>query len=647
MPRRRLIVALAGAASVFAPAATQAQEPAASAAQSTAAAAAAPVALGPTGSELAVRSDSLADDVTARWALLQRTDGRFPDPVAGNGEDYGTAMLGLAMARRGAERGDRELVRGGLAAILAVVERPTNGAFEPLVLADVYRWGTTVLAQSSGVSDLWPPAEARLRADLVARPPAGEATVASRCLADAACWNNLKLVGALAGTVMQRTGLTSQASGAILADPALATNVLNTVGVVVPGHTGDAVDRHGAAALLGGGVLSDPPRDPLAYHVLSTVLLGRLVDELGAAAPLPASRALQRANRALLLLAAPNGDLSWWGRGQGQMWVHAVAAEAAARAALRTPVRGSLRGRYLALAAAELARLRDGYGVGAYGLPLIPGATDAAALGARSVDSYATTRGYNGLALDALDRTTGLLAGLEGNATTVSAVRDGSVRSPRQAGIATITRRGIWVAISGRPRAINDARYGSGLLALQAQAANGAWTDRIPGRPSSPARTATLAIRDRGALLPASGDVRAGVSSSSVSVFGGWAAPGLGRVVDPGTLWRWSVGRDGVITASFVTRRARTVVATGLAGDGDVVQPTRVGMKIVRADGTSVSYALRVGGRIVPLLRATRAIGGSAFDASVRALEVSAFARSRQRVELRIRAEGATPIAGG
>ncbi len=171
------------------------------------------------GADLAARADGIADETVARWVQLQRDDGRFPDPIVGSGEDYGTAMLGLAIARRASERGDRALVRRGLAAVLAQVERPTNGAFEPLVLAEAYRWGAATLGGRADLRDVWAEAEPQLRADLVARVPAGEATAAARCLATPACWNNLKLVGALAGAVLLRTGLSSSTPGALLADP--------------------------------------------------------------------------------------------------------------------------------------------------------------------------------------------------------------------------------------------------------------------------------------------------------------------------------------------------------------------------------------------------------------------------------------------
>ncbi len=127
--------------------------------------------------------------------------------------------------------------------------------------------------------------------------------------------------------------------------------------------------------------------------------------------PPPRARAMRSTARTARCSCSPHprATSAGWGRGQGQSWVPAITAEAAARAAFTSRAKGHLRGRYLALAQTSLARLRDDYGIGAWGLPLVPGANDAAALATRAVDPYATTRGYNGLAVDALDRAARLL----------------------------------------------------------------------------------------------------------------------------------------------------------------------------------------------------------------------------------------------
>ncbi|MBJ7472811.1 MAG: hypothetical protein JHD16_16005, partial [Solirubrobacteraceae bacterium] len=389
---------------------------------------------GASGPDLSVRATAIADEVVRRWASIQRVDGRFPDPIYGTGGDYGTAMLGYAMVRRGAQEGDRALIRGGLDALLAQVKVPAGGAFELLVLARAYRWADGALPSDPVGAPLWAKAGPQLAADLAARGPVASQTASAKCYADARCYNNLKLVSSLASLELLGTRLKPVGAGALLADPGLKARVLHRVGSRVPKETGSDVGRRGEAPLQGGGVLSDPPRNPLAYHALSTMMLGEVVDELGPEAPMAATQAYDRATRALLVLAAPDGDLTYYGRGQGQVWVPAVVAAAAARAAeyATTDVE---RGRFLALAEASLTRLRSVYGVGAAGLPLVPGAIDAATLAARQVDPYATTRGYNGLAVFALDRAAASLKQASGTATRVPSERTGVVVSPKQAGI--------------------------------------------------------------------------------------------------------------------------------------------------------------------------------------------------------------------
>ncbi len=61
-------------------------------------------------------------------------------------------------------------------------------------------------------------------------------------------------------------------------------------------------------------IIGDPPRFPLAYHVLTTALL-RL-----------AGRPLACAERAMAALQAPNGDIAWSGRSYLQSWTLAAAA---------------------------------------------------------------------------------------------------------------------------------------------------------------------------------------------------------------------------------------------------------------------------------------------------------------------------------
>ncbi|MDO9353449.1 MAG: hypothetical protein Q7T55_07130, partial [Solirubrobacteraceae bacterium] len=600
---------------------------------------------GASGRDLGIRARALSDEVVARWASLQRSDGRFPDPIYGSGGDYGTAMLGYAMLRRGVQRSDRALIQGGLDALVAQVKTPAGGAFELLILARAYRWAAGELPVDPIAAPLWAQAGPLIAADL-SRRGAPTAPVTAKCYADSRCYNNLKLVSSLGAVELSGTGLTASSPSALLADPGLVDRVLHRLGSRVPKEVGDDVSRIGAAPIVDGGVLSDPPRNPLAYHALSTMMLGELIAALGDETPDAAREAFDRTAQALLALAAPDGDLTWFGRGQGQVWVPAVVADAAAQAAQRTTSAVD-RGRFLALADASLTRLRTLYGVGASGLPLVPGAIDGPTLSARQVDPYATTRGYNGLAVDALDRAAATLETIDAAATRVPATRSGVVRSPSQAGVATITRGPLWLAIAGKSGAAEDARYGSGILALQRRDDAGNWASILPGRPYTPQVVGTIGIRTGGRTLVPSGAVRAVPgATAAVGVLGGWARPGGSKTVDPGTSWRWSVTDARTVELRFRVKAARTVVATGLVGDGATFQKVPFGFVVTSPDGTALQYSFGVLERRLGLERSVREGVGSAYDARVDFAQAVARVRKGEHVVLKIRVQ-TPPVSPG
>ncbi|MDQ8045097.1 MAG: hypothetical protein REI11_10855, partial [Patulibacter sp.] len=580
---------------------------------------------------------------------VQLPDGHFPDPIYGDSGDYGTAMLGYAMLRRGAARGDRSLISGGLAALMAQVTQPQGGAFEFLILARAYRWANGALPGNPIAAPMWAKFGPKIALDLESRPAPASPGGGGRCYADARCYNNLKLVTSLAAVqLLGSTDLTPASPEAWLADVGLRGRVLHRVASRVPKEAGSDVTRVGASPISGAGVLSDPPRNPLAYHALSTMMLGELNDALGDDAPEVSKQAFGRAAQALLALASPSGDMTWYGRGQGQVWVPAVVADAAAQAAAQT-TSPQLRGRYLALAEAALTRLRDVYGVGTLGFPLVPGALDAATLAARKVDAYATDRGYNGLAVDALDRASAVLDSIDPHdtATRVPSSRPGLTRSPSQAGLATITRGPLWVAIASKSRAPEDSRYGSGLLSMEHRDAAGTWSAIAPGRADNPRVVNTLAVRSNGVVYSMSGSIQRARTEQSVGIVGGWAENGRAATLDLGTTYTWSMPDSKTVQAQFVTKSDRIVMANGLVGDGSVVSNTPFGFVVTRPDGTAIQYSLGVPSRRLALVRMHRDAGASAYDAHLGDEQLSAQVRKGERVTLKIRVIATAPAAVG
>ena len=107
---------------------------------------------------------------------------------------------------------------------------------------------------------------------------------------------------------------------------------------------------------------------------------------------------------------APDGDVAYLGRGQGQVWVPALTAAAlagAARDAFAT--RPGLAARYLAGAQRAVQRLGQLH-AGATGLQLVPNA--ATRTTHDGIDGYASDVAYNGLALFGLSRTADALAAI-------------------------------------------------------------------------------------------------------------------------------------------------------------------------------------------------------------------------------------------
>src|SRR5918998_315421 len=180
-----------------------------------------------------------------------------------------------------------------------------------------------------------------------------------RCLTRPRCWSNLKLVDALAVLAITGAVFASPDPAARLHDaPAARGAAAAVVNQRVPRVVDNGLGGRNAGRRLLGTVLSDPPPAPLAYHVMSTFVLSEAIVELGPGAAPAARRASRRTLDALAALVAPDGDATYLGRGQDQVWVPALTAAAlanGARGAARTDPRRAAR--YLAAARCAIRRL--------------------------------------------------------------------------------------------------------------------------------------------------------------------------------------------------------------------------------------------------------------------------------------------------
>ena len=241
---------------------------------------------------------------------------------------------------------------------------------------------------------------------------------AQPCQRRADCYNNLKLVDAVASLALVRTGLVSPVRGTRLADPAATERATRAF-----------LDARVAAAqrpdlrITGGGVaavLSDPSRNPLAYHALSTAILMRAVRLSGA----PGARAAaRRALWALVGLADPRGTVAWMGRGQENTWTYAASVYAALAGAAEFASEPALASRLRRLAELSFAELLARQGP--TGFAVVPGPPRATLAGA---DKSQNTVVCNGLTLVFLH----LAARRGGRRTDRSApVRSGRLGGPR------------------------------------------------------------------------------------------------------------------------------------------------------------------------------------------------------------------------
>jgi hypothetical protein len=274
---------------------------------------------------------------------------------------------------------------------------------------------------------------------------------------------------------------------------------------VVNQHVPRVVD-HGlrgraAGRRLLGTVLSDPPADPLAYHVMSTFMLSEAIKQLGPAAAPAARRAGRRTMDALAALVAPDGDATYLGRGQDQVWVPALTAAAmanGARAAAATDPRRAAR--YLAVARCAIRRLERRH-ASPTGLKLVGGERTTT----EGIDGYAHTVAYNGLALFGLTSALDALAPIrKARIGRMPAKRPLELDDEDASGLSVVSTGHTWLAVHRSATMAKDLRYDSGALALKRRTRAG-WVDLLAPRPLTLAATETAApalIRRGVALRP-------------------------------------------------------------------------------------------------------------------------------------------------
>ncbi len=390
--------------------------------------------------------------------------GGFDDPLSGPQFNYGAVALAWLAGERQPHR--REAAGVTLRAA-ARVAKP--GAFQIWLEALALSPGTWIdPVTRTALAD-------HLRA--YSAPTVGPRALACHLRAD--CYNNLKLVDAVATLQLVRTGLTSALPGARLAAPVQAEqDALALLAERIPAvQHADLAVTSGEVRVADAAVLSDPARNPLAYHALSAAMLMRAVRLV--AEPPAARAAARRVLWALVALGDPRGVIAWMGRGQGNSWTLGASTYAALAGAAEFADEPALAGRLRRLAELTTAELRTRSGTA--GLAALPGVRETLA----GADDSQNTIVSNGLTLAFLH-----LAAAEerpGPSLPLPAETPGSTAlDPTAAGVATVRAPKVWFAVHRAATNPGDARYDAGLLEADVLVDDG-WVPVVGQRPNTEA----------------------------------------------------------------------------------------------------------------------------------------------------------------
>lgn len=545
-------------------------------------------------SKLSGEAQQIVAATALAWKNHQTPDGRLIDPVLGIVPAYGSPMIGQAMIETGMALGDRDLVTSGIKAQVSQIELPDNKGFnvgfEVFGLADGYKWNQKHLADN----EVWQQAQPLLQEFLKQRGAlkVGESRDGGveHCFSERTCWSNLKLVKTFAKISLEGSGVLGGATAASGTGPNLSKESRDLLVQAAKNSSSNAT-RKGAKLQYGdAGILSDPTKNPLAYNALSAMILGHVAEDLGPAkTPKVVTATLQKNAKALVGLMAPDGDVAYIGRGQGQVWNVAATANALSIAAKNTdnPV---WRGRYLAGVARAIGRLQTVHAPNAWGMPLVPRLANDISPDLKGIDHYASAVGYNGLALWALKDTVEVLKQVKDvPAQTIGADVNGTFVDPSHTKFATVKQGNVWYAVHGSTTH-KDARYDFGVVAAQ-EKKDGKWKPALPYRPYTEEKTSggPVIISEGKTLVPVANSITS-TTGGKVEITGGWSkAPNGKPSVEVGTKWTFKPEKDGV-TMIFKPRKSHDYRFQVWYQKGSTIHATKRGMSVVEPNGRRETY---------------------------------------------------------
>lgn len=506
-----------------------------------------------TPSELSQRAASLADAVSVEWSRSLNAAGSIVDPVTGQVEGgYGRTFLADGMLR--AELRNPAL---DLNAVVAhALQNPGAVGQAPFNLLGL---AETLLSAGGALS---PELTAALQQAALSYPPYGSSSPSAPCFQRANCYDNLKLVSTTAA-LATLAAVPGQAGppGSTFVSPTVAiTQVRRLLASTIPAvEIPDGELRVGNAHLLG-AVLSDPTRDPPAYLALSAMLLGRAL-ELSAPTPPLALQAFEQTIVALLGLAGPDGNVSYMGRGQGQVWTMASAAGACALAIRLLPSARFITARCEGLIDTELGALAARRGLGGVGIATVPRLTWT-----RGVDRYVNRTDYNGLTVYALNLTADAMSGLPdpGEQPPPGAESGESFVDADGSGLVTTSLHGLWFAVHRLDSNPADSRWGFGLMAME-RLEGGRWISELTDRPLGRGVQGPTLLLHGHAYNPIGQSMQ--VAPGRIVMHGGW---GAGNHLERAATFIYQATSQGVVLSVPVqqgdTLIVREWVLPGQAG---------------------------------------------------------------------------------
>jgi hypothetical protein len=476
------------------------------------------------------------------WAALTHpltgavTDTIAPGPHAVRDYNYGTFLLADAQLRTG----DSALADTAVAHVLGLINR--NGARPP---GDPFNQFAAASILSDGRAGRLAAYE-RVRVP-IERMVAQFAPFTGHGFADPSVYDNWRLVWAAAAIRIAASGLVGD-PGSIAEHPArLRAEVARIVSELVPAHAGPPVRTPYGT----GRVLSDPGRQPNAYHVFSAVLLEHIFETDPTVFSAAALAVREAAGRYALALMAPDGQLTHSGRSMEQSWVLAAAADLGA---IRASQGGPQARDWRAFADRAMGRLVRVHGTFADGTtPVVPGLRHRP--DHQIADHYSSSSQYNGLSLYLIQHAAAYWPDIAAGAPTSTGLS--ADLAPGGAGLVWGHAGNVWWAIQGWRAAGDDSRYSQGIVSVKVRT-GGRWRELLAsrphrGKPSSDWRLKTRRGTARLALTRATG------SGARAVLSGHWHVRGR-RVRSA----RWAVYvRDGAlhVTTERVRRGERVVAA--------------------------------------------------------------------------------------